>query len=74
PLCYPFLSKNNKLKEMLLKNEIYVPTYWNDVLSRVDINSIEYELVSKLIPLPCDQRYSYLQMQKIVNIILEGNK
>ena len=73
PLCYPFLSNNIKMKEILIKNEIYVPTYWNDVLSRVEINSIEYELVSKLIPLPCDQRYSSIQMEKIVNIILEGN-
>lgn len=73
PLCYPLLSKNNKLKEVLIKNEIYVPTYWNDVLSRVEINSIEYEFVSNLIPLPCDQRYSSAQMKKIINIILEEN-
>ncbi|EEQ2208705.1 hypothetical protein GTK18_005375, partial [Escherichia coli] len=48
PLCYPLLSKNNKLKDILIKNEIYVPTYWKDVLNRVDINSTEFEFVSNL--------------------------
>lgn len=71
PLCYPFLSKNTKLKDKLINSEIYVPTYWNDVIKRVAIDSVEYELVSNLVPLPCDQRYSRIEMKKIIDILLE---
>lgn len=71
PMVYPFFYKNKNLKEKLIKNKIYIATYWKEVLEKVETESIEAKLVKYLIPLPIDQRYCKKAMKKIVDIILE---
>lgn len=68
PLCYPFLCDQPGLRERLIAARIFVPTYWPDVLGRVDGQSWEATLVRKLIPLPCDQRYGEAEMGLVAEL------
>lgn len=68
-LCYPFMTSHPGMREYLIANSIYVATYWSEVLGRVEVNSLEYQLVTQCLPIPCDQRYSENDMQQIVDLI-----
>lgn len=68
PLTYPFLS-NKKHSEYLIQHKIFVPTYWNDCLTRVSSNSTEYQFVNKITHLVCDHRSSIDDMQFQIDII-----
>ncbi|GIW68025.1 MAG: hypothetical protein KatS3mg096_893 [Candidatus Parcubacteria bacterium] len=70
PMVYPFLIKGGKkLKKHLIKNKIYVATYWPNVYQWVDKKDWEYYLTDNLIPLPIDQRYSPNDMKRIIKVI-----
>lgn len=69
PMIYPFMGPAINLKEKLIEKKIYVATYWNDLISRVNSNSFEYKLANCLIPLPIDQRYNLDDLKIIVNLI-----
>lgn len=69
PLIYPFLSNNNKQKSILIKERIYTATYWPDCLERLEKNSFEFKLLENMVALPCDQRYSEIEMNKIIKLI-----
>lgn len=69
-MVYPFLKSNNaKIKQKLTSHRIYPATYWPDVLSRVSEDTLEYYLVNNLLAIPCDQRYSIEDMERIISII-----
>jgi hypothetical protein len=59
PMCYPLLINDATIRQRLLANRIFVATYWPSVLERVSADSIEYLLIEKCLPIPCDQRYYY---------------
>lgn len=69
PLCYPILTKISEVRSELIKNKIFVPKYWPNVLNWCKPNSIEYLLAQEILPLPIDQRYSEEDMEKIISII-----
>jgi hypothetical protein len=72
PLCYPLmLNKSNvaKIKATLIQNKIYVPTYWPEVLMRVETQSFEYRLVNDCLALPCDHRYGSNEMHHIIKCL-----
>lgn len=71
PMVYPFLINDSKLKSKLIQNNIYIATYWPEVLDKVSKQSVEASLVNKLLPLPVDQRYNFADMQKVVSVINE---
>lgn len=64
-LCYPFLN-DAALKQKLIKNKVYTPTYWPNVLHLAAQGSVEYDLVTNLVCLPIDHRYSPADMHEIV--------
>lgn len=64
-LCYPLLTQRAGLRDCLIKNRIFVPTYWNDVLKLVSPSALETLLVQEIIPLPCDQRYGEKDMDRV---------
>lgn len=69
-LCYPLLHpKGNKIKQHLLAAKIYVPTYWRDSPNQ-EVSIVKY-LVDNLVCLPIDQRYSEVEMQRIIKTISE---
>ncbi len=65
PMVYPFLSEKEGLKEKLIKNKIYVATYWNNLP-----DSYKESVFQKyIVPLPIDQRYCEEDMRKILEIL-----
>jgi hypothetical protein len=70
PVCYPFLPKVKAAsKDELIRQRVFIPTYWPEVLRRVKVNSFEWNLVTNGIFLPCDQRYTEDDMKKLVNLL-----
>jgi hypothetical protein len=69
PMVYPLFIKKEGLREYLIRNKIFVATYWHEVLDRVEQNTFEYQLSRFLIPLPIDQRYNKDDMQYIIEKI-----
>lgn len=69
PLVYPFYS--SKLKNMrheFISKRVYLARYWQDVLARVDKESVEYNFALNLLPIPIDQRYGKEEMDYIISI------
>lgn len=56
PLTYPFLCphKGEVLKQILIANQVYIPTYWRDCMERVGNDSNEYNWVNNLVHFVCD--------------------
>lgn len=68
PLCYPLLMDNGfQIKQKLIQNKIYVPTYWPNVLDWTNPESLEYDLAKNLVCLPLDQRYNLKDMEQIID-------
>ncbi len=64
PMVYPLLVKNGKkIKEKLIKNKIFIPTYWPNVKKICSKDSLEYFLSDNLLALPVDQRYDGCHMR-----------
>ena len=70
PYAYPFYIQNGMtVKKELAKRKIYVATLWPNVIGTgLDI---ETEYTENILPLPCDQRYSEGDMQRVVNAVKE---
>ena len=70
PYAYPFYVQDGMtIKKQLAKRKIYVATLWPNVLgSGLDI---ETEFTENILPLPCDQRYSEEDMQRVVDAVRE---
>jgi len=70
PMIYPLLIEDGaSLKEKLIKEQIYVATYWAEVKTRDGVPPLECSLVDDLVPLPIDQRYTLTDMQRIVAMV-----
>lgn len=69
PLSYPFLTEDKYLKAQLIKEQVFVPTYWPNVLDWTKTGMVENNLANQLLAIPCDQRYGKADMERIVNII-----
>ena len=70
PLVYPFISSfdNSRVRQFLIKHKIFIATYWPNVISEKSA-FIERSLVNDILPLPCDQRYSIVKLNKLLSII-----
>ncbi len=69
PMTYPLLVENGEIREELIKQKIFVATYWPNVLSDCKENSIEYNFASNILALPIDQRYGLLDMDRICSVL-----
>ncbi|MDP3115399.1 MAG: hypothetical protein Q8M98_11620 [Candidatus Cloacimonadaceae bacterium] len=70
PLIYPLLLKNTGFKERLIRDKIYIATYWDNVYQWTASDSWEWYLTDNLIALPIDQRYNESQMKVIIEKVL----
>ena len=70
PMVYPYWTENEKLKQRLLENKIYTPTYWPNVKEWSKQNSLENTLVNEVIYLPIDQRYGGDELKGVLDIVL----
>ena len=70
PLCYPFLPKVKPVsRSELIENRVFIPSYWPEVLTRVKEGSFEWDLVTNGLFLPCDQRYTEHDMDRLVHLL-----
>lgn len=69
PMVYPFYTENKTLRENLIKNKIYVATYWPNVMNWCSEIDLEHKLAKEILPLPIDQRFSYSDFLKIIQLI-----
>ena len=71
PMVYPYMCPNRNLREVLIKNKIFVARYWPNVLEWTTTDDIDYLFASQMQPLPIDQRYRDKEMETIINILKE---
>ncbi len=69
PMVYPYLTTDCNLKSRLIKEQIFVATYWPNVLNWTKPDMIEYEFTKNLLAIPCDQRYGEEDMNRIIQLI-----
>lgn len=69
PMVYPYYTKDQGLRKKLINNQVFVATYWPNVLDWCNEREVEYELCKNIIPLPIDQRYGEEDMKRIIEII-----
>jgi hypothetical protein len=67
---YPLYVENGMIiREKLRNMKIYTPTLWPNVLDTCKKTDIEYDLAVNIVPLPCDQRYSYDEINYVIEAI-----
>ena len=69
PMVYPLYVEKGRIRDELIRQNIYVATYWPSVLEQNSPESLEYKLAQNLLPLPIDQRYGLLDMDRICNVL-----
>ncbi len=70
PMVYPIFLLKPPNRKLLADNDIFIPTYWRDVLDRKQPGfEIERLLTQHLLPLPIDHRYNLQHMERIVKLI-----
>ena len=68
PFAYPIYCENGiELRQRLADKKIYVPTLWPNVLHSKDRIARDY--AANILPLPCDQRYSGKDINRLLEII-----
>lgn len=66
--AYPLLIENgDMIRKELQQKKIYIPTLWPNVVKEMPEDSLEYQLAVNILPLPCDQRYNYKDIEYIVD-------
>jgi hypothetical protein len=70
PLAYPFGTPDaDELKEYLIKNKVYIPTYWPG-LDEVNLNDAEIYFKNNLLPLPLHQGLVKEDLNRVIDLIL----
>lgn len=69
PMVYPYLVNDALLKQQLIKHNVFVATYWSNVLEWCKPQDWEYELAGKTAFIPIDQRYGIEDMRRIIEVI-----
>ncbi len=69
PMVYPFLNEDASIKQTLIKQKIFVATYWPNVYEWAGADSYEYFLTKNLVALPIDHRYTLDDMHILVNAL-----
>ena len=69
PMVYPYWTEDKELKSRLIKEQVFVATYWPNVLNWTHLDMIEFEFANNLIAIPCDQRYGKEDMNRIIELI-----
>lgn len=70
PLTYPLLCSDGAIKLNLLKNMVFTATYWTNVIKEAPKTSVEYFYATQLVHLPIDQRYTAIDMERIIELVL----
>jgi hypothetical protein len=68
-MVYPYQTNDTTLRARLIENQVFVATYWPNVLEWCNEGDFEYELCKNIIPIPIDQRYGEEDMKRVIEII-----
>ena len=72
PFSYPLKVRNGQaLRNELIKEKIYIPCLWPNVVEDARISDFERECVENILPIPCDQRYHTDEMMRIIHIVFD---
>jgi hypothetical protein len=74
PLCYPLILRGRNLgaiRSALADQDIFIPVYWPDALSRAKAGSVEEILINETLFLPIDQRMSRIQVEEVCKRVLQ---
>ena len=66
---YPYYTDDCTLKKRLIENKVFIATYWPNVFEWCSSASLEYNLASRVIAIPVDQRYVLNDMKTVLSII-----
>jgi hypothetical protein len=70
PMVFPYLTANGKnLKLKLIREGVFVATYWPNVTKDTKKGEYEYYLAEQNVCLPIDQRYDIKEMNNIIKIL-----
>ncbi len=76
PLCYPLIPKRDgalktatALREFLRQQRVYVPRYWPGIEDNESAPAFERSLPGSLLALPCDQRLTLEQLERIAHLV-----
>lgn len=69
PLAYPYLTDDKKLKSKLIKEQIFVATYWPNVIEWTNSDMLENNMANCCLAIPCDQRHCEDDMNRIIKTI-----
>jgi hypothetical protein len=69
PMVYPYLCDESGLRERLIAEKVFVPTYWPNVLRWCRPDERESQLATNLLPLPIDQRYGKGDMERVLSLL-----
>jgi hypothetical protein len=69
PMVYPFLTNNKNIRSKLIKEKVFVATYWPNIFEWSKPSEVEYKLAESILPLPIDQRYGQVEMERIAELI-----
>jgi hypothetical protein len=69
PLCYPFLSNKENIKNKLISKRVFIPVYWPNVFKWTTEKMFENYLAHNLVSLPIDHRYNEEDMERIINYL-----
>lgn len=69
PMVYPFMTDDESLRKRLIQNKVFVARYWPNVLEWCRNDELEYKFATQIIPLPIDQRYGKMEIDKMIEIL-----
>lgn len=69
PFMYPLYTETPGLRDKLLREQIFCPTWWRRVLQLPETNAFEKSLATHLIPLAIDQRYTAERVHEIAEYV-----
>ena len=69
-IAYPFLYGKEEIRNYLIENRIYTPTWWKHVPEKCSYSQRETELTKYMSFIPIDQRYDTIDMKDMADIII----
>lgn len=71
PFCYPLLLKKYIPKSVFAEQKIFIPSLWQEVLSRYTEGSYIFEkmISERLLPLPIDHRLNEQDIQRMIELV-----
>jgi len=71
PLCYPFYGAPSGIREELIRYRVYTPSFWPEIARIPLVPAFEKTLQHSCLLLPCDQRLSKQDMDRMIEVLSE---